>query len=409
MWEAADAFPAIIAQTPRSAARVCTRPSRAKLAASHDFLERRSMALTVGFTSMDQATETALRAAFIEANEQFQGHFMLAPETAADYVVIDMDSMYGPMGWLRLHAAGKRVVGLTAAPRTQADFRLGRPFDTAMVAGVLREIAAKAGVDLASETAAPAPQAGPPDTSTPPAEQAAPESAPASETETPANAPADADGATAEPETSPASTPGPSAAAAPEPAPARDPVFADWLRPGALSGRRRYQRNGGPVLWIDATAREYHGPAQLKPLAPYFRGTVHDEDFETVDDGTWAAGTAAAGTPQPLLRLQWLGGLSAGGGTLLPGHDPDGRYRLAKWPQTEREYPRHFRIATAMMKGPATPTEIAETSGTPVAEVADFINANLATGYAESVPEPVQEPEMPAKPGGFFGRLRRKP
>ena len=76
------------------------------------------MALTLGFTSMDQATETALRAAFTDANSQLQEHFTLAPTDAADYVVIDMDSMYGPMGWLRLHAAGKQVIGLTSAART---------------------------------------------------------------------------------------------------------------------------------------------------------------------------------------------------------------------------------------------------------------------------------------------------
>src|SRR3546814_8331743 len=44
--------------------------------------------------------------------------------------MVDMDSMYGPMSWLRLHAAGKQVIGLTTAQRTQTDFRLGRPFDS---------------------------------------------------------------------------------------------------------------------------------------------------------------------------------------------------------------------------------------------------------------------------------------
>ncbi|WP_407354436.1 hypothetical protein [Luteimonas sp. R10] len=364
------------------------------------------MVLTVGFTSMDQATETALRAAFVEANEQLQNHFSLVAENAAEYVVIDMDSMYGPMGWLRLHAAGKQVVGLTAAPRTQADFRLGRPFDTRMVADVLRGIAAKAGVDVTSKAIAAAPQTDTPDAA-PPRPAAMPEPAPVPPAVTPrAEPPAEA---TATPEAPPAPGPLPTATAAPEPAPARDPVFADWLRPGALSGRRRYQREGGPVLWIDASTHAYHGPTQLKPLAPYFSGTVRDEAFEAVDEGAWAAGIATAGTPQPLSRLRWFGGLLAGGGKLLPGHDPDGRYRLAKWTQTEREYPRHFRIATAMMKGPATLAEIAEASGMPPAEVADFVNANLAAGYAELVPEPTPEPELPAKPGGFFGRLRRKP
>src|SRR5690606_8142134 len=114
------------------------------------------MALTLGFTSMDKATETALRAAFDEANESLQGSFTLTDDSSAGFVVIDMDSMYGPMGWLRLHAAGKQVVGLTAAARTQADFRLGRPFDTEAMVEMLTQVAASAGVDLGAAPAAPA-------------------------------------------------------------------------------------------------------------------------------------------------------------------------------------------------------------------------------------------------------------
>ena len=111
---------------------------------------------------------------------------------------------------------------------------------------------------------------------------------------------------------------------------------------------------------------------------------MRSRGLRAVDDATWAADSASAGAAQPLARLRWLGGLLAGKGALLPGHDPDGRYVLNKWPQTEREYPKHFRIATAMMKGPATLAEIAAASGIRVAEVVDFVNANLATGYAES-------------------------
>jgi hypothetical protein len=89
----------------------------------------------------------------------------------------------------------------------------------------------------------------------------------------------------------------------------------------------------------------------------------------------------------------------------MPGFPEDAQYRLTKWPQTEREFPRHFRIATAMMKGPATLGEIAEASGVPVSDVADFVNANLATGFAEQYVEPEPEPE-PQQKGGLFGRLR---
>jgi len=50
--------------------------------------------------------------------------------------------------------------------------------------------------------------------------------------------------------------------------------------------------------------------------------------------------------------------------------------------------------------------EIAEASGMPVADVADFVNASLATGFADLVPEAPPEPAEPPKPAGLFGRLR---
>src|SRR3546814_17942917 len=93
------------------------------------------MSLTLGLTGMDPATETALKAAFTDANARIGSPWQLVPEAEAGHVMVDMDSMYGPMSWLRLHAAGKQVIGLTTAPRTQTEFRLGRPDRTRVVEG----------------------------------------------------------------------------------------------------------------------------------------------------------------------------------------------------------------------------------------------------------------------------------
>ena len=207
-----------------------------------------------------------------------------------------------------------------------------------------------------------------------------------------------------------AAIPAPPAAAAPAPAttaaaqpeePAaqvtRSTAFSHWLRPGALNGRARYQSGKGPELFIDFAQRQYFGPATLKPLAEYFVANVGLRDFEQLDDQAWQ-NAAGLGEAQPLARLQWFGGLLAGEGKLLPGFDPNGRFVLSKWPQTEREYPRHFRIATAMMKGPSTIAEIAAASSVPAADVIDFINANLATGFAE--------PSGDGKSGSLMDRLR---
>lgn len=373
------------------------------------------MSFTLGLTGMDQATESALKAAFNEVSGRIRGWSMVA-ENDADYIIVDMDSMYGPMSWLRLHAAGKKIIALTSASRTQADFLLPRPFDAGQLGTVLGEI----GGGIAEIPAPPAPIAVPP-----PAPVRAPEPTPAPVVVAPPPpappppapaAPSVAAPAPSAPPVIAATPPAPAIPAAPAavaPTPAttaaaepeepaaqvtRSTAFSHWLRPGALNGRARYQSGKGPELFIDFAQRQYFGPATLKPLAEYFVANVGLRDFEQLDDQAWQNASAGLGEAQPLARLQWFGGLLAGEGKLLPGFDPNGRFVLSKWPQTEREYPRHFRIATAMMKGPSTIAEIAAASSVPAADVIDFINANLATGFAE--------PSGDGKSGSLMDRLR---
>lgn len=396
------------------------------------------MALTLGLTGMDPATETALQAAFKDANARLGARWQLLPESQADYVVVDMDSMYGPMSWLRLHAAGKSVIALTSAPRTQADYRLAQPFDANAIGDLLREIATQAGQPLepaptppaiaiasapspapaAPSPAPPAPRAAEPMPTldraveiplgvapTPvPAPKPAPAPAPVAAAPAPAPTPAPVAAAPA-PAPAPAA-PAPKPAPAPAPAPAPTVAVGEsllvWLTSGRLRGRVRLR--GAEPLFIDAEQRQYYGPSALKPLAAYFDKNPSAADFEAVDDKSWAAAIAPLGEAMPLVRLVWFGSLLAGHGALAPGYDPQRRYQMVKWPQTEREFPKHFRIATVMMKGPATLAEITEASGVPASDVADFVNANLATGFAEPESEP--DPAEPAKAGGLFGRLR---
>ncbi|MCD9005249.1 hypothetical protein LDO31_03170 [Luteimonas sp. XNQY3] len=371
------------------------------------------MPLTIALSGMDTATETALRAAFAGANAQLGEPFLLVAESDAEHVIVDMDSMYGPMSWLRLHAAGKQIVGLTSAPRVQTHFRLGRPFDDNAMAALLCEIAARQDIVLRAPVVPAAVVAAAPvihsrEEAIPvtvpevaPVVQAAPEVGPQEPEGAIEPAPVAEPEAQAEPEVIPV-------APEPEPEPERALPFATWIDAGVLRGRRRYRRETGPTLWLDFDAQQYHGPTTLKPLSQYFDGPIGRDAIEPVDDATWAREAQASGAPQPLLRLVWLGGLLAGNGTLAPEHDPDARYQLNKWPQTEREYPRHFRIATAMMKGPATLDEIVAASGLPADEVVRFVNANLATGYAEPLVEAPEAVDEPARRGGFFSRLRRR-
>ncbi|MFT4178982.1 MAG: hypothetical protein QM612_05885 [Thermomonas sp.] len=348
------------------------------------------MALTLGITGMDSPTEAEVRTAFNAANAETGNLWTLIAGDAADYVVIDMDSLYGPMSWMRLHAAGRKVIGVTSVERNQTDYRLPRPITTTDFAVLLSEIAGDA-----------------PRTAAAPVVEAKVEAKTETKAKPPAVAPVEPPAAQAP--TAPTPEP-PQPVSAPEPEPvvlSSERTLAQWLRPGGLDRRVRLQHGDGPVLLIDPRNGVWHGPQALKAVAACFNHTLSLLDFATPDATAWESEAASLGAAQPLSRLQWLGGLVSGHGALLPGFDPNGQYRLNKWPQTEREYPKHFRIATAMMKGPATVAEVAEASGVSKEEVADFINANLATGFAEPYAPPPPEPETPQQKGGLFGRMRR--
>ncbi len=355
------------------------------------------MALTLGTTGMDSDTQADVTTAFKAANADLGGHWTLVADDNADYVVIDMDSLYGPMSWMRLHSSGRKVIGLTSVERSQTDYRLMRPINASDFAVLLSEIAR----DAPSSSAAAAPSAS-----------------------TPAPAPSDQlPDAQALPQakakkvavTDPVMASAPATTTEPDPIPESpsvttllpDRTLASWLTGNKLDDRVRLQRGDAPVVLIDPRSKTYHGPVTLKSLVSCFAGSLTIEDFEKPDAAAWEAEAAKLGEAQPLARLQWLGGLLAGRGKLLPGNDPNGQYGLTKWPQTEREYPKHFRIATAMMKGPSTVEEIVAASGADIGEVADFINANLVTGYAEIARPEASDPEPPTKPsGGLFGRMR---
>src|SRR4051812_1908278 len=62
-----------------------------------------------------------------------------------DLLVIDIDSVYGHMDWLRAQTSGRAVAALTQNPRFEdAEFILRKPLDAAGVAEVLNAIHAVA-------------------------------------------------------------------------------------------------------------------------------------------------------------------------------------------------------------------------------------------------------------------------
>lgn len=349
---------------------------------------------TLCFTGFSRDEAAAIQAQFEQIRPSLASDWVIEPETEAQVLVIDMDSMYGHMTWLKAHNSGKTTVGLTAGARSETDHVLTRPLGNGALSALLEQIAA--GLPSVApmqdtlaritgqQAAMPPLPASPRSTGQQPAMPPTPTPAPAANPRATGQQPA----MPANPRSTgqmPAfnadamRSTGQMAAM-----PARDPMLGDLLKPGALAGPAKFQLPGAPLLVIDPGTQTYLGGSALKVFQPYAETSVRAEDFTPVDANELALLTVQLGGAQPWARLAWLAALAGGRGVIAPGNDPNASYKLVKWPQTEREFAKHFRIATVMMKGPARLTDIAEQCGMPLAEVTDFVNANLATGYASA-------------------------
>jgi hypothetical protein len=349
---------------------------------------------TIGFTGMDSAEGEKLKSLFADANRRTGEAWTLVPDTDADMLVIDVDSLYGHMTWLKVHNSGRIIVALSSSEKADADHLLLRPVTADALAHLLAHHAGTSVSAAAPAPSRPAPSAPPPAARAP--EPAPPRAEPAPAAPTPAAAP-----------TPPPVAAAPTPAPAPPPEPAHDPMLGDYLQPGALPGPVKLKLADAGWLVLDPQSRTYLGPTALKGFLPYAKAVIRQEDWIAITPTELERLKGELGGPQPYIRLQWLAALLANDGHIARGYDQNQKFRLVKWPQIEREFPKHFRIATAMMKGPQLLTEIAEASGATLAEVTDFVNASLATGFAE-MDAPPASPDAAgnAAKGGLLGRLR---
>lgn len=329
------------------------------------------------FTGFSRDDLAQAQAQFEQANAQRGQRWSQAAEADAGVLVIDMDSMYGHMTWLKAAGSGRRTVGVTAGERCETDFLLRRPLSVDGMAALLAELEAGSPADRGA--AAPAPDAAPAPAASASAPAAAPAPAPAaapaapSEPDEPSE---DAAKAAIASQYIAAVTTGQMAAMPANPIPHR-PSLSDLLAPGALPGPSRLRLAGAPDLLLDPRTQAWAGSATLKPMLAYVKAELTAADAIPLDPAEFEA---QRGNAQPYMRLLWLCALGSGEGQLITGFVPNRKFVLTKWPQIEREFPKHFRIATAMMKGPATVQEIADASGAGADEVTDFINAGLASG-----------------------------
>jgi hypothetical protein len=321
---------------------------------------------TLCFSGFSRDELVQVQQLFEQAKAGLGQGWSLAPESEAQVLVIDMDSMYGHMTWLKAASGGKTTVGMTAGDRCETDFLLKRPVNPASLRDLLTQVSEGRGnapSPVHESTPAPAPPRAYAELAEAKAEDAAEADAPASERPSADYIAAITTG---------------KMVALPANAQPHQPAISDLL--AQAKGPTRIQVAGAPDLLLDPASQTYAGSSTLKPLLPYVEAVIEASAAVPAEMAEFDRAKLTSGGAQPFMRLLWLCGLTVGKGHLLPGFTEAKKFVLTKWPQIEREFPKHFRLATVMMKGPAFVKDIAEASGVSTAEVTDFINAGLVSG-----------------------------
>lgn len=368
---------------------------------------------------------TRLNALLDEQRTQLEARWRPGDHANADLLVIDADSVYGHMDWLKATSSGRLIAAYTKSPESyESYFSLRQPLTAADLVSLLNRVGARmdgtaeAPLNAAPTAAAPvaARTAGQIRTSPEAAALVASLRANAASTAPvaaavapPVAAPVVSAAATA------IATPAavkplveapPAAVVAPSPpAPAQRGIqLLDLLElDPPLKGRLRLTAEGLPALLLDPVERQWHSASTLKALSAWCTRTLTAADVHYADDREFASEVATM-PGHSYARLQWLAHLVRGDGKLDASLDPNARYKLSRWPQSEREFPRHFRIATVMLKQAGTLAEIAEQGGATPADVANFINAYHALGFIEL--EGADRSQDNAR-AGLFGRMRK--
>jgi len=325
------------------------------------------------------ADETALLGHLL--GSRADAAWQLGDVASADVLCVDVDSVYGHMDWLKAQSSGRPVIALSSTDPHGAEYHLRKPLGSAALFGLLDQLAARLprpAARVADATPGPAP------------ERIASRPAPAAPS-APALAPT----------------------VAPPPAPpvvAVEPVAAERapqtlldLLDAPIASRVRLRANDLQPIVLDGEQRiAYAVDATLKAMTGWCTRTLDGVVVEPLDAAAFANATRELAS-LPYARLSWLAHLVGNDGQLEADLDPADRYKLARWPQSEREFPRHFRIATAMMKAPATLDEIVATSGASTEDVANFINAYRSSGHVE-VESAAKPAAVEQRRGGLFGR-----
>jgi hypothetical protein len=336
----------------------------------------------------------------------------------ADLLLVDIESMYGQMDWLRARSRGRLVIAYTsAAEPVEPEFSLRKPVVSGDLVALLNRISAgmtddkphaapmhpanaatyepSAAADRAPSSAkvvAIAPERGPKIASVAPVREAK-IAVVAADSETKI--------ATGAQERAMKS-----AALVQPGAPVKvETCFVDELLGvlDASDGPVRLVSEGLPSIIIDPSRQRWYAGVGLKPLSGWSRQPLRRDQLIHLDAAEFSKAIEIL-PAQPYSRLIWFASLARSEGNLDPGLPADARYRLTRWPLVEREFPKHFRIATAMMRGTGTIDDIAAQSAAGIADVVDFVNAYNALGYVEC--EAMLPVTAPNDRSGLLQRVR---
>ncbi|MDQ2972056.1 MAG: hypothetical protein ABIY40_07890 [Rhodanobacteraceae bacterium] len=370
--------------------------------------------LKIALSELETVDADLFRASLARLVNRLSHHWEWADLARADLVIVDMDSLFGHMAWLKAHGAGKQVITFARSGTVHgSDLVLGKPLDDDAFAAVLEQaaqtIAAGSADDRDEDTLQPAPsefqasvrpafnavslQLEPQHIQPPPRSRSKPVAV------------MDLAAAGDVPPPPAATQLEPVAAFVPAPAPELEPEPVNVAEAILMHPPTTAMRVEGTELVIDPPRDVYYADATLKSLTEPLQRAP--DALQPLDGA--ALETARQRKPQPLARLRWFAGLTAAPGMLARGLRDDERYKLTRWPQTEREFPRQFRIATAMMKEAATPADLAAACGVPLADVIDYINASRAAGWLaveRDEPPPVEE-ESQQRGAALLSRFRK--
>lgn len=312
----------------------------------------------------------------------------------ADLLVVDIESMYGQMDWLRARSRGRLVIAYTsAAEPLEPEFSLRKPVVSSDLVALLNRISENMGNGKAE--AAPMRPANAESYEAAPAPKAEPQPVVHLADRKPAAS---------------AAEPKPVAAAAEAPAQIKlthpETYRIDELLTvlDAADGPVRLVHEGLPSIIIDPTRQRWYAGVALKALWDWAKLPLRRSELIHLNPTEFAAAIEIL-PAQPYSRLVWFAHLARSEGQLDAGLPADGRYRLTRWPQVEREFPKHFRIATAMMSGSGTTNGIAAQSKAGANDVVEFINAYNALGYVAC--ETILPVTSPGDKTGLLDRVRK--